>query len=605
MNGKLAYQWHGILCKISFALIMAYAILMGASVVRAQYPSGPQITKDGTAILLEDYASAPLSSDFWDTYPPPINYHWYLGKLNSLRSEPGNAPKASSRFFVNNASAVLYILDKKTREFTPYINFAEVFPKFTGAKGNSTGLISFAFDPEYSKNGKFYTVHAEYVAKPAPELPTNARMKSLTLDGYTTTPPVNPPGGTTCCQSVVVEWTDTNINNDSFEGTAREILRVGFPFTRHQMDDLLFNPTARPGSADYRNLYISLGDGGSGEVPGVTHPFPQLLSALPGKILRITPDINLHPKDMLSSNGRYRIPSSGVDPNPFVKVQDARPEVFAYGLRNPHRMAWDVPTKTFLANDIGLHSWEEIDIITKGANYGYAEREGEEQLFVNEGPEDGKTGSRVTPQVPFPGKDLLTVQGIDEPVAPVYPAAEYTHWEGDAIGSGVVYRGKLMPQLNGKYIFNDMTTGRLFYVDLADMIATRGQRNKLATIHELQVMYQNPNDNSVKAPVKRRVYDIVADEFAHKGGIARPVSAPSDSHLGVLPGKTFQTGGWEVNKFTPGKPDLEGVSYGGGRADVRVCVGGDGELYILSKADGMVRKVTALVTPPPSSSAQK
>jgi len=58
-------------------------------------------------------------------------------------------------------------------------------------------------------------------------------------------------------------------------------------------------------------------------------------------------------------------------------------------------------------------------------------------------------------------------------------------------------------------------------------------------------------------------------------------------------------------KFTPGKADIEGVPYGGGRADVRVCVGGDGELYILSKADGMVRKVTALVTPPPSSSAQK
>jgi Glucose / Sorbosone dehydrogenase len=594
------HGWH-----LSFALLLLATILIGPGPLRAQYPSSPQITKDGTAILLEDYASAPLSSDVWDSYPPPINYHSYLGKLNSLRSEPANAPKASSRFFVNDASAILYILDKQTRKFTPYINFAQVFPKFTGAKGNSTGLISITFDPDYARNGKFYTVHAEYVAKPAPEMPTNAHMPSLNLDGYATTPPVNPPGGSACCQSVVVEWTDTNIDNDTFEGTAREILRVGFSFTRHQMDDLLFNPTARPRSDDYRNLYISLGDGGSGEVSGVTHPFPQLLSALPGKILRIIPDLNLHPKDMLSANGRYRIPSSGADPNPFVTVQGARPEVFAYGLRNPHRLAWDVPTKTFIANDIGLHSWEEIDIISKGANYGYAEREGEEQVFITDGPEDGKTGSQVSPQIPFPGKDLLTVQGIDEPVAPVYPAAEYSHWDGDAIGSGFVYRGKLMPQLNGKYIFNDMTTGRLFYADLAEMIATRGQRNKLATIHELQVMYKNPNDSSEKAPLKRRLYDIVADGFAHKGGIPRSAFAPADSHLGVLPGKTLETGGWEVNKFVPGRADAEGVPYGGGRADVRVCVGGDGEMYILSKSDGMVRKVTALVTPPPTTTAGK
>ena len=590
--------------KLSFGLILLVGILISAAVLRAQYPSGPQIIKDGTAILLQDYASVPLSSAVWDTYPPPINYYAQLGKINSLRSEPADAPKSSSRFFVNDATAVLYILDKNSRRFTPYINFAEVFPKFTSAKGNSTGLISFAFDPAYAKNGKFYTVHSEYLAKPAPAMPTNAHMPGLNLDGYTTTPSVNPPGGSVCCESVVVEWTDTNVDNSTFEGTAREILRVGFPFTRHQMDDLLFNPLARPGRDDYRNLYISLGDGGGGEVPGVTHTFPQQLSALPGKILRITPDIALHPKDMLSSNGRYRIPSSGADPNPFVSVQGARPEVYAYGLRNPHRITWDSATNTLLANDIGLHSWEEINLITKGANYGYAEREGDEQLFVSDGLNDGKTGGQITPHIPFPGKDLLTVDGIAAPVAPVYPAAEYSHWDGDAIGSGFVYRGKLMPQLVGKYIFDDMTTGRLFYVDLAEMIATRGQRNKPATIHELQVLYKSPYHSSETTPVKRRMYDIVADEYAHKEGKPRPASAALDSRLGVLPGKTMDTGGWEGDKFESGRPDPEGAPYGGGRADVRVCMGGDGELYILSKSDGMVRKVAVLVTPPPISSGR-
>jgi len=128
--------------------------------------------------------------------------------------------------------------------------------------------------------------------------------------------------------------------------------------------------------------------------PGPTHTTPQRLDALQGKILRITPDVKLRPSDMLGANGRYRIPSTGSDPNPFVSVARARPEVFAYGFRNPQRLSWDAATNTFIANDIGLHDWEEVDIVTKGGNYGWADREGNEQVFV---PEGGKTGSQMNP----------------------------------------------------------------------------------------------------------------------------------------------------------------------------------------------------------------
>ena len=105
-------------------------------------------------------------------------------------------------------------------------------------------------------------------------------------------------------------------------------------------------------------------------------------------------------------------------------------------------------------------------------------------LFVDS--RRGKTGSQMVPAVAFPDRDLLHVDGIDEPVTPVYPAAVYSHQEGDSISSGFVYRGKRMPQLRGKYVFGDITTGRIFYADLAQMIATRGQRNQQAQIHELQ-----------------------------------------------------------------------------------------------------------------------
>lgn len=207
-----------------------------------------------------------------------------------------------------------------------------------------------------------------------------------------------------------------------------------------------------------------------------------------------------------------------------------------------------------------------------------------------------KTATQYDPKLPFPEQDLLTVAGLEKPVAPIYPVALYSHKEGDAIGSGFVYRGKLMPQMVGKYLFTDISTGRFFYTDLAEMIATQRVRGRQAPIHEIQIMYKSPYDASQKSPVKRRMYDIVADAFAHKDGIP-----PTNM---VLPEGSRTTGGWRGNLFMPSKADPYGVMYGGGRADVRLSMGGDGEIYVLSKSDGMIRKLTAVVTPPPPASKQ-
>ena len=563
-------------------------VLGSAVVIFAQYPSRPQVMKDGTTVLLEDYANLPLSNPtHGGATPGATDYKLQLGRVTSLRSEPANAPSANSRLFVNDQSSTIDILDKATRKFTPYINFAEIFPKFASDLGNTAGIVSFAFDPAYAKNGKFYTVHTEKPDMPGSASPTNARLAALDLKGYSTTPVVNPPAGPSHLESVLVEWTDSNIRNSSFEGTAREILRTGYD-RNHPMADLIFNPVARPGEADYGNLYISIGDGASGETPGPSHTLPQRLDTLVGKILRITPDINLRPKDMLSSNGQYRIPSAGSDPNPFVSVAGARGEIYAYGLRNPHRLQWDAESKTLIADDIGVHYWEEVNLITKGGNYGYAEREGNEQFFVNDA---GKTGSLMTPPVPFPENDLLQVEGLKDPVAPIYPVAVYSHREGDSIGNGFVYRGKLMPQLRGKYIFNDMTTGRIFYADFAEMLAAHGKRNQQAQIHELQIAYKDQTGGA--QPAKRRMFDIIAETYARRGG------TPAPDH--VLPGNAGATTRSQNPVQSEPKVDTEGVAYGGGRADVRMALGGDGEIYVLSKSDGMIRKLTAVLTPPPTS----
>jgi hypothetical protein len=568
-----------------FGLLASF--LAAASAAFAQYPSQSQVGKDGTGVMLEDYANPPLSNATHSgANTSAIDYKLQLGRVTSMRPEPANAPLAASRIFVDDQSGTIYILDTATKKFTPYLKFTDIFPKFASDKGNATGIVSITFDPGYAKNGKFYTVHTENPELPGSSTPVNTQLASLNLTGYSTTAPVNPPAGPSHLESVLVEWTDSNIRNVTFEGIARELLRVGYD-RNHPMDDTIFNPLAKPGSSDYGNLYIGVGDGAQGETPGPSHTIPQQLNSLLGKILRITPDTNLRPKDMMSPNGRYRIPSTGPDPNPFLNVLGARPEVYAYGLRHPHRFEWDAATKTFLVLDIGLHYWEEIDIVAKGANYGYPEREGNEQLFVDDA---GKTGSLMTPPVAFPDRDLLHVDGVEEPVVPIYPAAVYTHWEGDSIGSGFVYRGKLMPQMRGKFIFNDMTTGRIFYTDLDEMIATRGQRNHQAQIHELQIMYKSPYDASAQTAVKRRMFDVVAESYTHKGG------TPAQDR--VLPGAAGATTGWRDPDHKQPKADAEGVPYGGGRADVRMAEGGDGEIYVLSKSDGMIRKMTSVVTPP-------
>ena len=555
----------------------------------AQYPAGPQITKDGTAVLLENYARAPLSSRTLTgvTYSPtnPIIYSDQLARINFMRAEPANAPGFGTRYFICDQNRNLYIVNKSdplnTNNWVKYINFEEVFPHFDNDPGFAGGMNTFQFDPGYATNGIFYTVHMETTTTPSLGPVTNS-LPGLNTNGYTVTGSINPPIGSVARIAVLVEWTDTNIANTTFEGTAREIMRVGFSSNIHPMGDLAFDPLAHPGDSDYRNLYIANGDGGAGETVS-THFLPQRLDTLSGKILRITPDLNLRPADDLSINGRYRIPTTGIDPNPFTasnsvftNLTGARKEIFAYGFRNCHRLTWDALSNKLIEDDIGLHSWEEVNIIHKGTNYGYAEREGTEQLFVTANSTNGKTGSQAG--VAFPVPDLLTVTGLVDQVTPTYPVANYSHRDGDAISSGFVYRGKLMPQLYGKYIFGDITTGRIFYADLAEMIATDDNiRTNPAAVHEIQVVFKSPYTGT-NYPVQRRLFDIVSEEFHARGG----------SNNIVLPGTATVTGG----------NDPDGIPYGGGRSDIRLAMGDDSELYVLSKSDGMIRKMTAALAPP-------
>jgi hypothetical protein len=303
-----------------------------------------------------------------------------------------------------------------------------------------------------------------------------------------------------------------------------------------------FNPNARRGDPEWRVMYIGMGDGGSGEARGAIRQHPQRLDTMVGKILRIIPDLGEHAStSTLSDNGRYRIPND----NPFTQTPGARKEIWAYGLRNPHRLNW--AEGRLVATSIGLRTWETVNIIKKGANYGYSQREGNERLQ-----EDNSTTSlpevdKIATQI----GDLVT----DAVIVPTYPVVQYPHKPGggDAIGSGYLYTGKAVPALRGKYIFTDLSTGRVWWCDFKEMVAADdGNPGTLAAMHEVKIEWNGQTYDTM--------FPITMAAYKQRGG-----------HDPDLPGR--------------------GTVSGAGRADARLSVDAKGELYLVSKTDGVIRQI--------------
>lgn len=524
------------------SIFTAAAVVAVAAVSLAAQPPA--------ALVIRDFVMMPMTGS-----PTGTGNVGELARVSVMREEPGG----TGRLFVSDLNGPFYILDKKARSLTTYLDFngrgerTGLFERLPYTAGYQNGFISFAFDPDYSRNGIFYTIHMEEPGAPGKIIPDNTAFPGLTLAGYTPTAAIRTPGEIQR-EGVLIEWTDTNIRNTTFEGTAREILRIALNGRIHPPGDLIFNPAARPGDADWRVLYMACGDGGSGEQTGAIRQNPQRLDTLVGKILRIVPDFSLHQQaTTISENGRYRIPRD----NPFVGIDEARPEIWAYGFRNPHSLTWDVDPASdidhLIAANIGLHTWESIYIVHKGANYGYPAREGTELLQA-----DNRTA-------PLPSVDEIPVQVSDTRrngmAVPRYPVAQYAHATdgGDAISGGVVYRGTMLPSLVGKYIFGDITTGKIWFADLKEMLAADDTRAAtLAIAHPLQV-----RSDDLAGTVLPTMFPMVLAAYTARGG--------TDANL-------------------PGQSTVSGP----GRADIRFASDAAGELYILSKPDGMIRLVTGV-----------
>jgi glucose/arabinose dehydrogenase len=250
--------------------------------------------------------------------------------------------------------------------------------------GGEQGLLGFAFHPLFERNGRFFVDYTD-----------------------------------TSGDTVVAEYRVSDEDADRADpGSERVLLQIDQPFANHNGGHLAFGPDGY--------LYVATGDGGSAGDPMGNG---QRLDTLLGKVLRI---------DVDARGGRaYGIPPD----NPFVDREGARPEIWAFGLRNPWRFSFDRETGDLWIGDVGQGSFEEIDHVAgdeAGVNFGWN---------VMEGPDCFEPAS-----------------GCDESGLTM-PVAVYGHGEGCSVTGGFVYRGSRRPELRRAYLYADYCSGRLWGLD--------------------------------------------------------------------------------------------------------------------------------------------
>lgn len=248
-------------------------------------------------------------------------------------------------------------------------------------KENEEGFLGLAFHPKFKSNGELYVC---YTTTDTPHTSVISRFRR-----------------------------SKNDPNRADPTSEEELLRIPRPYWNHDGGTLVFGPDGY--------LYIGLGDGGFRDDP---HGNGQNLEALLGKILRI--DVDHHDRGKA-----YAIPKD----NPFANRKDARGEIWAYGVRNIWRMAFDRQTGVCWAADVGQDIWEEIDLIERGGNYGWNLREGQHKFGRN---------------------------GIEARADLIDPIFEYHHDVGKSITGGQVYRGERVPELAGAYLYADYITGKVY-----------------------------------------------------------------------------------------------------------------------------------------------
>jgi glucose/arabinose dehydrogenase len=306
--------------------------------------------------------------------PPALRLNSFVTGVSSP-TDLESARDGSGRLFVVEQAGRIRIIRNGAVTGTPFLDIAGKI-----ASGGELGLLGLAFHPGYASNRKFYV---------------NYTRQSGSL------------------QTVIAEYQASSGNPDQADpASERILLTVTQPFANHNGGQLAFG---RDGF-----LYIALGDGGSGGDPMGNG---QNLQTLLGKILRI--DVN-----SASSGRAYAIPSD----NPFA-AGGGLPEIFAYGFRNPWRFSFDSANGTLFVGDVGQASFEEVDIVQKGGNYGWNVMEGSHCFKPPSG---------------------CNTNGLTMPIN------DYGRDQGGTVIGGFVYHGTAIPGLVNTYVFGDFLNGKIW-----------------------------------------------------------------------------------------------------------------------------------------------
>jgi len=304
-----------------------------------------------------------------------------------------NAADGTNRVFVVEQEGRIQVFpnDEKVTESKVFLDLHQSVSR----EHNEEGLLGLAFHPKYRQNGEFFVFYS-----------------------------VTPRG------SVISRFRVSQDDpNQADPATEEKLLEFPRPYGNHNGGSIKFGPDGF--------LYISVGDGGLANDP---HENGQNLETLLGSILRI--DV-----DRKDAGKNYAIPKD----NPFVqRGGKAQAEIWAYGLRNPWRIAFDRLSGTLWAGDVGQDRFEEVNVIVRGGNYGWNLREGKHP------------------------RDLKSPRDSREEF--VDPAFEYPRSEGKSITGGLAYRGKRLPNLNGAYVYADFISGNIWALQWDDKKATANRK---------------------------------------------------------------------------------------------------------------------------------
>lgn len=420
---------------------MAKRILVPLSV---QMKSIPRLPFSALAMGL---IAAPALAQTNDPFPEPIEASAGVIRVNvtefatipdidgvAARMMTAVTDPVTQRIFVSDMRGPIYSVSYDGGTVQQYINVND--PRWgvpVQSQGRERGIQSFTVHPQFGQAGtpgygKFYTWLDTSDQAPSPDFTAGGEGDSH--------------------DTVLIEWTANNPTAATYDGGApRELMRFQQPFSNHNGGHISFRTTANPGDPDYGLLYVGVGDGGSGGDPlGVA----QNLGNAFGKVLRIDP------LGSNSANGKYGIPAA----NPFANgaAANALGEIYAYGLRNPQRFAWDPVTGNMFLADIGQNIVEKLSLVTPGANLGWNTWEGSFRFLSAR--EVSLENPRSDPNVLFPIAEYDQV----DPLIQNSAAATGLH----------IFRSNEIPALANMVLWGDMPSGEIFYLP-ADDLPSGGQ----------------------------------------------------------------------------------------------------------------------------------